>query len=431
MMQDRWRYLLRYLRPDRPPPLPEMERLYVHPPRSSASEIVRNFEADPTGLQKFLLVGARGGGKSTELREVARRLADRAVIASIDLDASGVTATAVSAFDLLYLSGLALLRLIPEDQQDRPYRALIAAYGGDEKSLGKSAKDALAGLVSFTDAAGKLASAIGIATGVHAIAAGLGVANAGVRLLGRGDRLVVENSPEGRRLQDACRAIASSARGANPNRSLCVLVDGLEKMNGQANERFQQVFCSTRLLADAEWMVAIAAPPSTLTATNSATNLGYITVPVWGFAPEDAGVLDELLRRRLQIAGLDSDKDVDAGALARLVSQSGGLPRHTILMLRYAVESALDSGAQRITGEHVEEGIRRVGEDLGLGLTEEDLQILARVHRRNQIPGGERASRLFADGRILARAPAPGRRLPGFVVHPVLVSELPMNGDEP
>jgi hypothetical protein len=424
MMQDRWRYLLRYLRPDRPPPLAEMDRLYVHPPRSSASEIVRKFEADPTGMQKFLLVGARGGGKSTELREVARRLGDKAVIASIDLDASGVTATTVSAFDLLYLSGLALLRLVPENDQDDLYKELTRAYGGkDSASLGKNVRDALSGLVSFADAAGKTAALLDLGVGVPLFSAGLGAINAGVRLLSR-DRIIAETSPEGRGLQHVCHTIVKAARMAHQGRPLCVLIDGLEKINGEANERFQQVFCYTRLLVDAEWTAAIAAPPSTLTETNSAVNLGYVTLPVWGFAPEDASVLQELLRRRFQAAGLDPDTLVDPSSLARLVEQSGGLPRHAILMLQQTVESALHAGAERIDPEDIEDGIRRVAEELGLGLTEEDLQILARVHRRNQLPGNERAARLFADGRILARAPAPGRRLTQFFVHPVLEPEI-------
>jgi hypothetical protein len=431
MQPDRWRYLLKHLQWDRPPPLADMDRLYVRPPRSSADQIVRKLKANPTGMQKFLLVGARGGGKSTELREVARRLGSHTVIASIDLDASGVSALAVSAFDLLYLSGLALLRLVGEDEREKLYKTLIAAYGGNKKeSLARSAREALAGLMPFADAASKLAVATDMFTGAPIVSAGLNMANAGVRLLG-GDKLVAETSSEGRRLQDACLTIAAAVREASQGRSLCVLIDGLEKMNGEANERFQRVFCYTRLVTDAEWTAVIAAPPSTLTATNSAVNLGYVNVPVWGFAPDEAGMLQELLRRRFEAADIDPVKHADQEALARLVVQSGGLPRHAIQMLQGAVESALDRGAIRLDAEDVDDGIQYVAESLGQGLTIEDLDILAVVHRRHQLPGDERAARLFADGRILARAPAPGRRLPGFFVHPVLEPELRHAGGDP
>lgn len=430
MLSDRWRYLLKHLQWDRPPPLADMDRLYVHPPRSSADQIWRKLKANPTGLHKFLLVGARGGGKSTELREVARRLGGQTVIASIDLDASGVSALAVSAFDLLYMSGLAMLRLVAEDQQEQLYKVLIAAYGGNKKeSLARSVREALGGLMPFADAANKLAAATDLISGMPIVSAGLSMANAGVRLLG-GDKLVAETSSEGRRLQDACRIIAVAAQEPSQGRPLCVLIDGLEKMNGEANERFQRVFCYTRLLADAEWTAVIAAPPTTLTETNSAINLGYVTLPVWGFAPDECDMLRDLLCRRFEAADIDPVKHVDQDALTRLVQQSGGLPRHAIQMLQYAVESALDRNATHLDAEHVEEGIRYVAESLGQGLTIEDLDLLAVVHRRHQLPGNERAARLFADGRILARAPARGRRLPGFYVHPVLEPELRHADDE-
>lgn len=173
MQPDRWRYLLKHLQWDRPPLLADMDRLYVRPPRSSADQIVRKLKANPTGMQKFLLVGARGGGKSTELREVARRLGGHTAIASIDLDASGVSALAVSAFDLLYLSGLALLRLLPEEQREKLYKTLIAAYGGNKKeSLARSAREALAGLMPFADAASRLAVATDLFTGAPIVSAG-------------------------------------------------------------------------------------------------------------------------------------------------------------------------------------------------------------------------------------------------------------------
>jgi hypothetical protein len=102
------------------------------------------------------------------------------------------------------------------------------------------------------------------------------------------------------------------------------------------------------------------------------------------------------------------------------VVQSGGLPRYAVQMLQYAVESAIEKNAERLDAEHVEEGIRYVAESLGQGLTIEDLAILKTVHQRRQLPGADGAARLFADGRILARAPVPPDPLPSLVVHPVL-----------
>jgi hypothetical protein len=182
------------------------------------------------------------------------------------------------------------------------------------------------------------------------------------------------------------------------------------------------VFCDTRLLADADWSMVIAAPPSTLTATNSATAVGYRTVPVWGFGPDDTDGLATVIERRFQAANMDSH--VDNAQLLQLAEASGGLPRYAIQMARHTVEQALLANAQRIEQAHVDQGIRQVGESLALGLTIEDFEILRRVDKRHQLPSDERAARLFADGRILAHAPPGGRLQPRFVVHPVLVPEV-------
>ncbi|WP_428264045.1 hypothetical protein [Haliangium sp.] len=58
-----------------------MDRLYIAPPRSCADMIGPGFDANPTGGKKLWLVGARGGGNSTELRKAPSR-------AEIDADRS-------------------------------------------------------------------------------------------------------------------------------------------------------------------------------------------------------------------------------------------------------------------------------------------------------------------------------------------------------
>lgn len=423
-MKDRWRHVVRLLRAERPPS--DMDTLYVLPPRSSAAEICAAFDDDPTSFQKFLLVGARGGGKSTELREVERSLDARATLVTVDLDASGVSPSALAAFDLLYVSGLALLRLMPENDRAAAYKKLTEAYAGTDASgsLG-TVQEALAGLQSFADAAGAVTAVMSLSTGVPLVSAGLGVASKGLRLLGLGPRLVAEASPEGRRLQAACNEIARAVRAA-PETSrgpICVLIDGLEKMNGEATSRFEQMFCQTRLLADTPWMMAIAAPPSSLTATHSARSVGYEIMPVYGFdadAPDDRARLVELLGRRFHAAGVDPARHLAPGVLDTIAEKSGGLPRQAIQIAANVVRRAIHDRAERIEPTHVAQGVQKEAETLGLGLTDEDFRVMARVHATHQLPGDERAAKLFADGRILAHPPAAGRSSPRFVVHPLL-----------
>lgn len=64
----KWRKLLQDLEPN----VPATRELYIKPGTSPANKIVQILLAAPGSFPKFLLVGARGGGKSTELRAIAR-----------------------------------------------------------------------------------------------------------------------------------------------------------------------------------------------------------------------------------------------------------------------------------------------------------------------------------------------------------------------
>jgi stage III sporulation protein SpoIIIAA len=87
---DRWRALLTCLHEEAP--LSDMS-LYVTPGRGCAEEIAQELLDEPGGKDKFLLAGARGCGKSTELRRIAQAIGDRLKVTTIDLDASDVAAS--------------------------------------------------------------------------------------------------------------------------------------------------------------------------------------------------------------------------------------------------------------------------------------------------------------------------------------------------
>lgn len=63
--KEDWQRLLSFLRPELPPPELSM---YVRPKRAAGHDVFLTFQEEPEARQKFLLVGARGGGKSTERR---------------------------------------------------------------------------------------------------------------------------------------------------------------------------------------------------------------------------------------------------------------------------------------------------------------------------------------------------------------------------
>ncbi len=414
--------LRQLLRQDKP--LSDMT-LYVSPSRSCAQEITDEVIQARGTRPKFLLVGARGGGKSTELRAIGSKLSGKATTASIDLDASGINATSVSAFDLLYLSSLGFLSHIhDEDLKVRLFSDLAKAYAPDNQSheLG-TVRDALSGIATFAETAGKAALAVGLlAGGVPAIAAAGTAVAAGLKLLHQNRQTIVaESSPKGRALQSVADGIAAKVWQIRGQLPLCSLIDGLEKINGESGERFRAVFEETRLIADAPWSYVIAAPPVTLTETNAARARGYVPKVVWGFDKSDDGKIVEVLSRRFNACHLDPDTHAEAGTLKRIAIQSGGLPRDAIGICNRAVRLVIAEESTVLKGRHVESGLREEAETLALGLTEQTLLVLARVMKNGLLPSSEEAATLFADGRILAHPPEGNDPSPRFCVHPLLV----------
>jgi len=418
----RWRKLVQELEPN----LPADRTLYVKPLRSPADRIVSDLLAVPGSHPKVLLVGARGGGKSSELRAISRLLESQVRTVEIDLDRSGVSASSVSAFDLLYVCALGLLRLLPDEEAETLFDELARVYAGgqeEQKQRLGTLRTALSGLADFAGMAAKTGLAAG-SLEAGAASSAVGAAAIGLRLLVGDGGVVAESSPSGRLMQDICAKIARSVREA-VRRPICVVVDGLEKINGEAGERFRQVFEQTRLLADTPWSAVIAAPPCTLTQTNCVDGLGFTTVPVWGFDPDEPSNLRDLLARRFDDADLDPSRCVAPGELERIATESGGLPRHAVQITRRAVLNLLSEKASTVTRNHVDAGIQELGEALGRGLNTDYLTVLKRVARTGMLPGGDGgAATLFADGRILARSPVEGSRIVHFVVHPLLREDV-------
>jgi energy-coupling factor transporter ATP-binding protein EcfA2 len=414
---NRLKLLRRQLDPDRP--LEDL-RLYVEADRSPSRHIADRLIDDPVEISKYLLVGARGGGKSTELRHLARLLeeAKSHTVALVDLDAAGITASSVTAFDLLYLCSVALLRPITDrTRAGELFKRLKEAYAREEREraseLGTLA-EALDGLGSFAAAVGELA--------VDSVAPGLGktlaTAAKGIRLLPKGD-LVPESSPAGHHLLVVCTEIVQALRRER-TLPLCVLLDGLEKMNGEANERFKHIFEETRLLAEAPFTLVAAAPPSTLTHVDSVVNVGYQTVPVWGF-PNAPEAMDTLIQQRFR--GVELNPEImPAAQRSPLIAACGGLPRHLIYMLRETVLAARLGKSVTITQAHVEAGIQALGEELARGVHQDHVRLLRQVDKDGQLfkdPDGFIPA-LFASGRILAQPPEHRTLIIRYVAHPLI-----------
>jgi len=170
-------------------------------------------------------------------------------------------------------------------------------------------------------------------------------------------------------------------------------------------------------------------PPTTLTQTDSVDSLGWRPSVVWGFDPDDDALVDALARR-FEVAEMPVGTHVDCKDLVRIARASGGLPRHAIDITHRAAELARRGGGERVAKTHVDQGIAWKAETLGRGLNAGDLTLLTSVNDKGLLPPDPGAAALFANGRIIAAPPAPGRPIQRFIVHPLLRAEVVTMGGE-
>jgi hypothetical protein len=276
---------------DRAPPDPS---LCVEGRAPVARRLAGRLAVDPGLATKCLLYGARGGGKSTQMHDLKRRLSGVFEVIDVDLDRSGVAIAGLTAFDLMYIVGVAALRLVTGNPkaQDVLHQALARAYVSEDQEreqLGK-VDQALDGIVGFGEAAVMITAAVGGVTVPAAIAVGaIKGAKHGLRLRRGAKEVVAATSPPGRQMQDAVEAAFEAARGAT-GRKLAVLIDGLEKVNGGAAAWMRETFEHTRLLTDTSVTMVVAAPPCPFTDTNAAADVGWRSEVVYGFAPRRPAV---------------------------------------------------------------------------------------------------------------------------------------------
>lgn len=424
--RERWQTLLENLDPKAPPT--NMAAEYVRPVDGCAQGIADELALFKRPRSTWLLGGAIGGGKSTELRELGRLLLPNFVVAGLDLDALGFSAPLLGAHDLLYLSSIAVTARLPEGDRKAHLAEIRKAYAPKEQRSGMTLEkllDAVKKLSGFGTAATLVANAAGFLTGFGpAVNASLALVASGLQLISNPNTVVSADAPAGAMLLDAATKLVEALAKVDP-RPVCVLIDGLEKMNGQANERFRKVFEHTQLLRRAPWAAVFAAPACTLAQTNAAEAFDYKVRVVWGFPNAELGQLAELIERRLRAGDLDPAIDAVPGVIERIAKASGGRPRVAIQITLAAITNQLLRKGEQLSAADVDAGIRKVGEDLARGVGEEGWNVLVRVHDSGSFPEESiQAASLFGDGRIIALPPAGLSSRPRWAVHPLLVDDV-------
>lgn len=414
---------------------PPAEHLRVRGKRSVVEDVVAEILVAPGMNTKHLLFGATGTGKSTQLRDIAKGLGRDMTVVDVDFDRSGVSVSGISAFDLIYVIGLRALTHLSREAAVPLFTKLAEAYSeGDDagaSSLGRL-DEALPGVAGFGDAVLAVAKEAGavLLPAVAVVSSVKAVMNV-LRLRTKKAGLVVQTSPQGRQLQEAVEAIFDAVRKAHGGRPIAVLIDGLEKVNGEAAEWMRQTFEKTRLLTDTSVTMVAATPPCPFSETNSAVATGWAPQVIYGFAPDDLPALSQAMRLRIQAADIDPVSTGLNAVIERLAADAGGHPRHAILMLRASVMNALKAGRNEVLPADVDAAVQKLREQLAMGLTEDHHDILRRVAKTHRLPYEQLAFSLFSDGRLLVHPPS-GTAPHQFHVHPLLlpwVDAEPTAGD--
>lgn len=403
------------------PPAPA---LYLRGKRSVVEDVVQEVLLDPDMRTKHLLYGATGSGKSSQLRDIAAELMRHDVtVVDVDFDRSGISVAGISAFDLAYVIGVKSLVHVARAQAEPLFAELASAYAegddADADALGQL-DEALPGIAGFGDAVLAVAKEAGMALlpGVAVVSTVKGAMHL-FKLRTKRAGVVAETSPRGRRVQTALEAIFAAVRAARGGRPIAVLLDGLEKVNGGAGRWMRETFEYTRLLTDSSVTIIAATPSCPFSETNSALAAGWSPQVVYGFAPEDLNTLREAMARRVRAAGLDLDASGFGSTCERLALDSGGHPRHAMLMLRSTVMNVMKSGRDHVVATDVDGAVQKLREQLAMGLIEPHYVALRKVARTHRLPEDDVAASLFGDGRILVHPPTAGGPHQ-FHVHPLL-----------
>lgn len=419
---DQWTAVTRALDPKAELPLDEAgDILYVEVAYSPSERIVRRLRAHRRGLSagpldalppKFLYCGARGSGKTTQLRRLARQLSGDWEVLLVDL--APVLPEQVTTVQLVTHMGLALLARLGQWEGADGGVARVLGQGdgrGFAAALGKLVHeadlpeviDALAPLVFATEpavAAGSTAVR-GVVRAIRALRPGRDQIRP-VERLARAEKLV-------RRLQDEeleeARAVAAEvsrlaeALHGRAGRPVVLLVDGLDKLADPKG--VLSAFDERDLLVGLSAAVVLTAP-----ATLS-SEVGYVglrqdlvlvdlhNAPVVGpegeRRAEGIDALVTIARRRLgPLAGLFDDEVLTEAAV-----WSSGIARDFLAIVGDAALLAEEEGADRVRRPHADAVAKEFRLRLQRPLTLQDLRILDRVRRSRRADGSARGQALL------------------------------------
>jgi hypothetical protein len=391
----------------------DTEALYVARSEEPASEQLAS-ELRFHGTHRFLLAGAVGSGKSTELFRMFKAMQDDARYVTVLLDLfEQFRVDSLSAGQVIFLVALAVLRASEVDAGDLEERLREAYLGVVD---GADARDLNVGRLITGLATLVAGAATGAGGAVVANAAGKAIEAVDLRvaLPGRG-RTLEANDPRAQRLGSALNEAVRKARDAQKGRRFLVLVDGLDKVRDDGLVR--DFFCNGVLASrDVTGLdLVYAAPPSLRFQVGYGGGTGFQMIRLGLFrlfhrdGTDDRAEFEamrQVLLRRIESTGLDPatvlPDRAEGEAIDETIRATGGLARDLIHVVRRAIVQAPKDGPRAsLRREDLAAGVRKRAMDYLDLLDLERERLLAETWREKQRPGGAQVDHLLNDNLIL------------------------------
>ncbi|MEM9458457.1 MAG: hypothetical protein AAGF11_30045 [Myxococcota bacterium] len=388
---------------------------------------------------KILLFGSRGSGKSTELSRLERRWNTRHLVVGLPVDLNQVRREDLVIEELLALIAMALVRAasytwgLELEAQAKALERTMEPLLPREVAAKLKVSNLLAGLVLFGTNLSDPTAAVGSAakdlldTAKNAVPLDVDVGGWIRRSKTRGP---------GDEIAGIIGEIA--ARIATEGRRPLVLLDGLDKIEGDHVDTVFDLLSGHGLLASLPFPIIVTAPVHLAQdyRARPLRNLGYAESYLYDVCIDDPNTpgspleegrdkLRQALDRRLEAAAKNSETRVDdllePDAKEHLIATGGGSIRDTIQLLQTAALRAGFSNVPRIGPTQASEAVQRLRRSFEVGLTDSRREILRSVATSGALPDHEQCFTLLDRG--LIRVYAHGGQLT-YRPHSVLTEVL-------
>lgn len=375
-------------------------------------ERTRRDEGGASTTPRFLVCGARGSGKSTQLRRLAHNLNSEWEVLLLDL--APVLPERPNTAQFVAYAGLALLdRLVSWEGADGGVARLLESVA-PAKAFAETLKLLYdeANIEALVDATGTLLVATGAAVG-GAPATATGLAARAWEAIRKRREPATALARSHRFLENLAGADLGAAQAlaghvselgqilnSRASRFPVLLIDGLDKIETLAGAA--RAFEDVGLIAAIDVPLVITGPmalrhdPRFAGIRNDVTPLVHNNIPVVDATGADRAdgvdALLEILKRRLGTALAGAVDDGAGRAAARACS---GIPREFFRILSDAAALAEDAGADRVTIEHQRAAAKEWRMVLQQSLNREDIRLLDGVLRSRRLGDSEREQSLL------------------------------------